>query len=362
MFRAFTRAFAVLAICAMLPGAPATQAQEEQPQGTTTARPSLNVRTGPGESYEVRDALPYGTRIVLESRDTSGHWLWVHTLDSKSEGWVTAFFVEVAPDVNLMNLPINTTRTEINGTSRAPISAPETGPDAPTIPVISDHARKIFLRGLALGNAPHTFTIVGDCNSYHHYFLSLRDYKLGRYDYLQPVIDHFAGSFGQPSQATWQGFSPASVLDSTWANPDICEPGESPLACEYRVRRPSVAFITLGSVGYDNPTFMNDMETIVEYTIGQGIIPILGTKADNVEGNGWVNLYIAQLAEEYDVPLWNFWRAVQSLPNYGLQEDNWHLTWAEHDYTKFGTLQAGWPMRNLSALQVLDSVWRGAMY
>ncbi|MBN1286887.1 MAG: SH3 domain-containing protein [Anaerolineae bacterium] len=336
-------------------------AAQELPHGTATARPSLNVRAGPSEHYAVRAGLPYGTPIVLETRDLTGQWLRVHTADRDINGWVTAFFVEVDGGVNLMDLPIDPTAAQVNGTSRAPIAAPEAGPAEPVTPVVGEHAREIFRHGQTLGNDPHVFTVVGDCNSYHHYFLALRGYTLGQYDYLQPVIDHFAGSFGHPSQAAWQGFAPASVLDPTWANPVLCAPGETPLACEYRIRRPSVVFINLGSVGYDDPNFMVDMETLVEYTIAQGIIPILGTKADNVEGNGWVNLFIAQLAADYDVPLWNFWRAVQGLPNYGLHADNWHLTWAPHDYTDYRTLEAGWPVRNLSALQALDAVWRGAM-
>ncbi len=57
-------------------------------------------------------------------------------------------------------------------------------------------------------------------------------------------------------------------------------------------------------------------------------MPILATKADNLEGDQAINATIARLAYEYDLPLWNFWLAVQPLPDHGLQPDGSHLTWA----------------------------------
>jgi len=32
-----------------------------------------------------------------------------------------------------------------------------------------------------------------------------------------------------------------AVLAPEWANPAACQPGESPLLCEFRLRKPSVA-------------------------------------------------------------------------------------------------------------------------
>ncbi len=31
---------------------------------------------------------------------------------------------------------------------------------------------------------------------------------------------------------------------------------------------------------------------------------------------------MAQIAYDYDIPLWNFWAAVQELPNHGLDPDD----------------------------------------
>jgi hypothetical protein len=66
-----------------------------------------------------------------------------------------------------------------------------------------------------------------------------------------------------------------------------------------------------------------------------------------------------KLAVDYDVPLWNFWRAVKDLPNHGLQEDGVHLTWAGNHFDDPDAMSHGWPVRNLTALEALDAVWRG---
>ncbi|HSB65104.1 MAG TPA: hypothetical protein VLD65_00915, partial [Anaerolineales bacterium] len=97
-------------------------------------------------------------------------------------------------------------------------------------------------------------------------------------------------------------------------------------------------------------------------------VPIIATKADNIEGNHLINETIANLAQDYDIPLWNFWAAVQDLPNHGLAAydpsgsvDMFHLTHGEnYNFSDDPTLEkSGWTMRNLTALQALDAVRRG---
>ena len=81
------------------------------------------------------------------------------------------------------------------------------------------------------------------------------------------------------------------------------------------------------------------MRKIIEYSIEVGVIPIISTKADNEEGDFSINETMARLAWEYDIPLLNYWRAVQDLPSKGLQEDNVHLTWGRN----FLTIPKRWP-------------------
>jgi hypothetical protein len=88
------------------------------------------------------------------------------------------------------------------------------------------------------------------------------------------------------------------------------------------------------------------------------VIPVLSTKADNEEGDGSINAAIARLAVEYQVPLWNYWRAVQPLPDHGLQEDGAHITWGANRFDDPQAMRKGWPVRNLNALQMLDLLRR----
>jgi len=58
--------------------------------------------------------------------------------------------------------------------------------------------------------------------------------------------------------------------------------------------------------------------------------------------------------------LWNLWRALNPLPGGGL-DDNEHPsgTFAAFDFSTDNLSKYGWPMRNLTAMEVLNAVWRG---
>jgi lysophospholipase L1-like esterase len=118
-----------------------------------------------------------------------------------------------------------------------------------------------------------------------------------------------------------------------------------------------MAFILLGSNDASNPkTFEGHMRKIIEYSISQGVLPVLGTKADNVEKDHYINATIARLGAEYGVPVWNFWSAVQDLPKKGLQNDGVHLTVGTPRFDDPANLKNAWPVRNLNALQILKIV------
>jgi hypothetical protein len=234
----------------------------------------------------------------------------------------------------------------------------------PVLPVVADSMREVYERGLELGNDPAAFSKVGDCGSSPSWFLGVFDagedfYRLGEHSDLETVIGHFEGSFGRISLAARSGFNASSVFSPLWSDPEVCSPGEGPLACEYRLHRPSFAFVMLGTNDRWHQTeFEGRLRDIVAYTIDLGIVPILGTKPDNLEGDGSINATIVRVAQDFDVPLWNEWRAMQGLPNDGLQEDGAHLTWEPNWFDNRIVMRSGWPMRNLTALQALDVVWR----
>jgi hypothetical protein len=240
----------------------------------------------------------------------------------------------------------------------------------PIVPAADANTVRIYANGQSLGNDPHAFSILGDCISlpdslFTDYGLGPGHYDLAEFGNLQPVIDWFLPSFQRQSVSLGNGFTTAAVLNPLFADPNQCEAKETPLACEYRIHRPSYALIALGTDDYLSPpdVYEQRMRQIVEYSISKGVIPILRTKADNREGGNAFNQVLARLAYDYDVPLWNFWLAVQPLPYQGLSDDRGHLTWTDPtdwnraDYPN--SMQVAVPVYNLTALQTLDSIWRG---
>jgi hypothetical protein len=198
---------------------------------------------------------------------------------------------------------------------------------------------------------------VADCQG-------IREVLLGAYDLpgyyhlspenagLQGTIDWFTGSFNRNGEAVMGGFNARAVLQPQFADPAACLPGETPIACEYRVHRPSIVLISL-EFGYDGRTtenYVQYMRTIIDFYISKGVLPILATKADNFEGDNSLNLATATLAYEYDLPLWNWWLAAQPLYNHGLdptRPDGFHIS------------VDAWRVRSATALEAIDSVWRG---
>jgi len=115
------------------------------------------------------------------------------------------------------------------------------------------------------------------------------------------------------------------------------------------------------------PDFDRNLRQIVHETIQAGVIPVLSTFPGNLalwEKSIQYNQIVIQIALDYQIPLLNLWRALEDLPNDGLNDDGRHLS---HPITTAGdlslpNLERGYPQRNLVTLQTLDTVWRGAMY
>ncbi|NLW72085.1 MAG: hypothetical protein GXY37_04240 [Chloroflexi bacterium] len=236
----------------------------------------------------------------------------------------------------------------------------------PVVPMISDRAKQIYNEGIEKGLDPNVFSKSGDCQNITTYFLAVFEdpdqYRLGaEYAYLQETIYYYDGSFSRESMAVKGGMNVAAVLSPMRANQTYCKGGESPLDCELRLNNPSIMLVSMEEAWGEQNSAANYekyMRMILDKIIANGTLPIIATKADNLEGDHRINETIVKLAYEYDIPLWNFWRAVQGLPNNGILADGFHLS---HGYNQFDNkyaLQSGWPVRNLTALQVLDSVRR----
>ena len=235
----------------------------------------------------------------------------------------------------------------------------------PVIPSVSNTARELYQRGQAAGNNPGAFSKIGDGEISAEWFFTAFDlgdhyYDLGPYQDLHSVIEYFAGSFGRIGIGAKRGFNTNRILDPTLRDSTLCATSESPLTCELRLHRPAFAILSLGTNQVWQPEeFEAGMRRILDLLISSNVLPILSTKGDNLEGDHRINRTITCLAREYDLPLWNFWSAIQRLPNHGLQPDLEHLTYGITDFDDDHAMQSAWTARNLTALQALDAVWRG---
>lgn len=243
----------------------------------------------------------------------------------------------------------------------------------PIIPELSDTARAILLDSLSQGRDPRAFVKVGDCMTEDPAFL----YPLagdeviwGDYEDLQATLGYYAegdeNPFGRKSQAAAGGFNAASVIDTMWANPEFCEAGETPLACELRLMQPSVALIMFGTndVYYlDEAQFDYFLRSVLVETINAGTLPVLSTfplRPEFPEKTELYNRIVARAAEDYDIPLINLWRALEPLPHQGVDpDDTTHLTSPDAGTAAQFTedaLRSGFAVRNLVTLQMLDEL------
>jgi hypothetical protein len=153
------------------------------------------------------------------------------------------------------------------------------------------------------------------------------------------------------------GFNVANIFNPWFNNKELCGANESPVDCELRVNQPSVVLVSMEAWwNGDASRYAGYYRKIVETVISFGAVPILATKADNLEGNHDINRAIVAIAHEFDVPVWNFWRAVQDIPDHGLEEDEFHITHGLNDFSDPLNLKKAWPLRNLTALEAIDAV------
>ena len=227
-------------------------------------------------------------------------------------------------------------------------------------PETQAHVAEIMARGRELGRNANAFSKLGDSAVLTESNLTRFDngpVALGPYAFLQPTIDHYAGSWARYGVGARVALTTIGVFDPMWASPEWCQPGEHLLACELRLHNPSVLLIRLGTNDGRASLYEQYMRQIVQYAVEQGVVPVLGTKADRFEGDDSINEVTRRLAAELRVPLWEFDRVADTLPGRGLTDDHAHLTvYGRNDYTDPETLTRGYPVSDLTALVVLDAL------
>jgi len=348
----------------------------------------LRLRAAPTLAAAVLAYLDALTRLNVTGRTADSTWLQVITPNGQS-GWVTTAWTDVY--VTLAAVPVVTADGAATAAPTSPPAPAATAGAASTpsavaagsynyISGISPHARQIFEQGQQLGNRPNVFSKVGDSITVSAVFLTpigSVQYNLGNYGGLQGVIDYFStqaarggvNSFGNPSLAAKVGWRASGVLTPGAADPALCRRDETPLACEYRLVRPSLALIMLGTndvVASPDDPFEADMRQVIEFTIGKGIVPVLSTipplfRAGYDGRSDQLNAIIIRLAHEYDIPLWDYRAALQGLPNSGIGTDGVHPNWAPTGHAADFTpqyLQYGMVVRNLTGLVALSAIWK----
>lgn len=225
------------------------------------------------------------------------------------------------------------------------------------------HVRQIFALGQELGRDPRAFSKVGDSTIENPFFMDRFDepgtYNLADFAWLQPAIDWYRGSFSRQSLAVAVGLHTWSVLDPMWSDPYQCLGGEDMLECEVRVHNPSVIIFRLGVNDVGVPGYVeNSMRTAIEYSLANGIIPVIGTKGDRRDGT-INNDIMRRLAAEYHVPLWDYDLLAGTIPGRGLVADGAHMTtFYAHDWSLPGAFQTGHGVHTLAGLMMLDAIHR----
>lgn len=279
--------------------------------------------------------------------------------------------------------------------------------DLPIIPTIDAtlkaRLQSILADGATKGNRANLFAKVGDSITYSFEYLhgvGCGVESLASYPELASTIDYFrsttfpesyataiegeqqvthcpptSNAFNRVSAAAVVGWRAQNALEpvDTTVHPE-CNNGELALDCELRLLKPAFALIMFGTnhigIGLDS-TFQASLTDIVDAVIAQGVIPVLSTIPARLDQPNGVpltpfvdeaNRQIIAVAEERQVPLWNFWRALQdpTMVNQGLKTDNVHPNTFGWDFNMPGSvdfstegLRYGYNQRNLTALQTL---------
>jgi hypothetical protein len=256
----------------------------------------------------------------------------------------------------------------------------------PIVPVIDGamqaHLQSVLAYGAQRGNRPDVFAKVGDSITYSPYFLDalgLPSYDptnpavTGSNTYLAATIDFFrvqtvdvtgSNSFDRTSVASHGG----------WKTTDLLNPLTQPLLNELLATRPAFALIMIGTNEaanlQDAAGYQTRLIQVVQTTLNLGVIPVLSTIPDLLINGGAseagvpiYNQIIANVAAAFDVPLWNYWAALQSLPGKGLDGTGVHPN-TDPQGTGLLTsaaLQYGFNVRNLTALEVLNELRRAVL-
>ncbi len=230
--------------------------------------------------------------------------------------------------------------------------------DLPVLPEPAESIREIYQLGITLGNDPNAFSIFGDCQSRPADFFGVFEtdplLMESLPDELRETVEHFNGSFNRESPTSQDGTTPGALLWDQWHRGQFgCTFAETPVDCELRNHRPSFVIIQIGTHFESRNT--EYLRKIIAQLIDNGVIPILATKADNRELDDRVNRDMALLADEFNLPLWNFWASLSDLPDRGL-----YVMKGREEQGAVYLNEEAQEIHRITGLEALDIVWRVA--
>ncbi|MEO6061040.1 MAG: GDSL-type esterase/lipase family protein [Thermoflexales bacterium] len=297
------------------------------------------ARTSPGLTAPRAFPVFEGNLLSAVGRTTDGNWVAVASPDGTA-GWLLLTYAAI--EAGFAGLPV----TQSPG---AGLVTPASFPAYLSLPL---SARQRYRAALGAGRDGRVFTVAGACNSEAYAYV--RRVATALYDTsgltaLHGAVKRFAPSFSRVSMAARGGYTVSSLFDASWVEPGICPLGEGPLACELRQTNASIIIIELGTgdqFGWKD--FEPHYRAIVDYALGVGALPILVTKADDLDHQqggspaGFINDVVRRIASEKQLPLIDFHAATRGLPNFGLLDEgnfDFHLSPAGSDLHLQATLQ-----------------------
>ena len=336
-------ALAGLLVGAIPPRRVAARAAAEDPVRFTITASAVYLRNQPS-LLSANTALVYkGEFYTALARTADNLWLKlsVYTGDDSGTWMLTDLGAIVSGD--LSSLPVAT--PTLSTPYRRYVVYPN------WIPTITPQMKAIYRQSVNYGKDLGIFTVVGDCNSLPPIYLqriATGEFYLGKAPGMLRTVVRFGRSFSRVSQAVNGGFNVAAMMDPDWANHAICDKDAGPFSCELWISRASVVLIEVGTGDqYTWQDFEANYRPLIEHAQSKGVLPVLVTKADDLEArsgapSGYINDVIRRLAQEYGVPLLDFWQATRTLPNDGLIDEgglNFHLSLAGRDLHLVATLQ-----------------------
>lgn len=331
----------------------------------------LRLRQLPSTDSRILFNMQAGTQLTIQGRTSDSTWVLV-AMPEGFVGWTAAQYLDFEGDVAVVQA--------ISNPEPAPLPDIEAPDDTPPVGIVSGGAREIYLRGQEMGNQRNVFTTVGDSLTDTPYFLRHipNGYNLGDYGYLLPALQFFnvdtgyGNAFARKSHAAQAGWAAASTLELQHT-PANCISGETAVECEFRLVKPSVALIMVGTndaPAFPASTYQANMQRIIDIALQYGVVPVISTLPPRTEFNDRINEYngvIRSLAATNNIPLWDFHSAVVNLPGGGLNADGIHLSIppgapaATMNFTA-DNLAYGTTMRNLSALQMLNELMQQVLF